>query len=341
MSDTTEFDVAGALDTIASDLGFEGGSDDSGAGSDDVGSGSLDSDRGTDAVGSTDAATPVAGVGGSEEGSAETAAPAVEKVPAPKTWRPEAVAAWDTLPETVQKEVLKREEDIFKGLESYKVDANFGRNVKGVFAPYEGIMAANRIDPVALTQNLLSAHHQLATGTMEQKQALFHKLAADYGVTLGDPADAPYADPEVVALRQKLAEVESRTMGWEQRQQAEARGKLEAELTSFASDPAHPYFDEVANDIAAIIRGGGAQDLASAYEKAVWANPVTRAKEQARIATEQSAQTAKAAAQKAAEAKASVAANVRSKAKAASAATPLGSIDDTLAETMAKIQARS
>ena len=41
----------------------------------------------------------------------------------PKTWRAEALAKWETLPAEVQREVLKREEDIFKGLESYKADA--------------------------------------------------------------------------------------------------------------------------------------------------------------------------------------------------------------------------
>ena len=54
------------------------------------------------------------------------------------------------------------------------------------------------------------------------------------------------------------------------------------EINIFAADPAHPYFDDVANDITALLRGGGAKDLADAYDKAVWANPVTRAKEQAR-----------------------------------------------------------
>ena len=44
-------------------------------------------------------------------------------------------------------------------------------------------------------------------------------------------------------------------------------------METFALDTkAHPYFDEVADDIIALLKTGAS--LQEAYDKAVWANPV-------------------------------------------------------------------
>ena len=57
----------------------------------------------------------------------------------------------------------------------------------------------------------------------------------------------------------------------------EERARIEIEVNAFAADPEHPYFDELSDEIVAILKTGAS--LAEAYEKAVWANPVTREKE--------------------------------------------------------------
>jgi hypothetical protein len=58
------------------------------------------------------------------------------------------------------------------------------------------------------------------------------------------------------------------------------------EIDAFAADPAHPYFDELANDITKLFEAGLAKDLPEAYEKAVYANPTTRQKEIDRLTAE-------------------------------------------------------
>ena len=57
----------------------------------------------------------------------------------------------------------------------------------------------------------------------------------------------------------------------------EARAKTEAEVNNFANDGNHPYFDELADEIAIQIKAG--KGLQDAYDTALFANPVTRAKE--------------------------------------------------------------
>lgn len=325
-------DLSAAGDTISADLFGGSGGDDNGGGTDDV---NLD-DAGTDPAGAGTADPTATGTPPAKEGEP---APATSTLQPPKTWRPEAAAKFATLPPEVQQEVLKREEDIFKGLEGYKADASIGKALKGVLQPYMHIFQAQGVDPMQQVSGLMRAHVALATGTPEQKQQFFQHLAKEYGVDLGD--EAPYIDPQVASLQKQLADLQSRLNDREQQEANDARSKLQAEIDTFASDPAHQYFDEVANDIAGLLRSGAAKDLKDAYEKAIWVNPVTRAKEQARLTADADAKAKAEAAEKAKQARKATGANVKSSAKAASGTAPLGSIDDTLSAALANIKSRA
>ena len=329
-----DFDLAGAGDTISADLFGTSGGDDNGGNADDV---NLDDNGGTDA-GTAAATPPAAGAPPATEGEG-TAPPTAAALQPPKTWRPGAAAKFATLPPEVQQEVLKREEDIFKGLESYKADASIGKALKEVVQPYLQVFQSQGIDPMQQVSGLMRAHVALSTGTPEQKQQFFQHLAKEYGVDLGD--EAPYIDPQVAGLQKQLADLQSRLNGREQQEANEVRNKLQAELDTFASDPAHQYFDEVANDIAGLLRSGAAKDLKDAYDKAIWANPITRAKEQARLTADADAKAKAEAAERAKQARKATGANVKSSAKAASGTAPLGSIDDTLSAALANIKSRA
>lgn len=71
--------------------------------------------------------------------------------------------------------------------------------------------------------------------------------------------------------------------------QADEMAKVSKIVDDFAKDPAHPYFDELADEIAVQIKAG--KELQEAYDTAVWANPVTRQKELARIQLEKDSKT--------------------------------------------------
>lgn len=320
-------DLSVAGDSISADLFGTSGDDDNGGNADDV---NLDDNGSTDTPSAT-AAPPAAGTPPAEEGEGA--------LQPPKTWRPEAAAKFATLPPEVQQEVLKREEDIFKGLESYKADASIGKALKGVMQPYLQVFQSQGIDPMQQVSGLMRAHVALATGTPEQKQQFFQHLAKEYGVDLD--VEAPYVDPQVAGLQKQLSDLQSRLNGREQHEANEVRSKLQAELDSFASDPAHQYFDEVANDIAGLLRSGAAKDLKDAYDKAIWANPITRAKEQARLTADAETKAKAEAAERAKQARKATGANVKSSAKAASGTAPLGSIDDTLNAALATIKSRA
>ena len=205
--------------------------------------------------------------------------------------------------------------------------------------PYLQVFQSQGIDPMQQVSGLMRAHVALATGTPEQKQQFFQHLAKEYGVDLD--TEPPYVDPQVAGLQKQLSDLQSRLNGREQHEANEARSKLQAEIDSFASDPAHQYFDEVANDMAGLLRSGAAKDLKDAYDKAIWANPITRAKEQARLTADAEAKAKAEAAERAKQARRATGANVKSSAKAASGTAPLGSIDDTLNAALAAIKSRA
>jgi len=143
-------------------------------------------------------------------------------------------------------------------------------------------------------------------------------------------ASGEYVDPEIKALRDKLAALEGTLTGITD---AEKRRTQDAQrvatqrslddIQAFADakgedgQPSHPFFAEVAADMVAMAQGakasGQTPKLQDLYDRAVWANPTTRAKQ---IAAETDKASAKARAETE---KAQRDAAAAAKAKAASA----------------------
>jgi len=327
-----DFDMDSALEQMSEGLGFE---------VDEKPTGGAPGDDELDAVvnsGIDDAAQT------GETAPTETQQSATPAgLEAPKTWRKEAAEQWAALPDSVRAEVLKREEDMFRGLETYKADANFGRAIKPALDPYLPVLQQYGIDPAQQISSLMQAHHTLALGTPQQKAELFQQLAADYGVNLGELASAApvFVDPAVQALQSQVQSLQSTLTARERAEQQTRMTAITSEIEAFAADPKNAHFDTVANDIAAMLKSGAAKTLQEAYEKAVWANPVTRQQEITRQQREAVEKQREEAARKAQAAKRTSSAVVHAKPRSASGTAPTGSMEDTMRETLAAINARA
>lgn len=336
--------MGGALTDIASGMGWEG-EEAAEAPAESAGDAEASADAGTapaapaaPAPDSPPATDPAA----DSEAPTAPAAPTESLPPAPRTWRPEAAAEWAQLSPTVRAEIVKREEDIFKGVEQYRTDATIGKDFKQAIEKYLPVFQQYNINPIQQVAGLFDAHFTLSTGTPEQKLALFQRLASDYNVNLTDAAlaEPPFVDPQVANLQKELEAVKSTLIAEQTRQAARARSDFEAEVAKFQADPANVYFSDLSNDMAMLLEKGVAGNLREAYDKALRLNPVVFAKEQARQQAETAKKATEEAAKKAAEARKATSANVRSSAKAGSAAAALGSIDDTLNEVYTAIMSR-
>lgn len=334
-----EFDMDAAVGAVADGLGFspEGDGDDAAIVADSNPAGTAEP---------APAPAPAALAVGSNTPAAPASEPAAAPAPdplaePPKTWRKEAAAVWAALPAEAKAEIAKREEDIFRGIESYRTDATFGKSVQTTLAPYMPVLKQYNIDPVEQISGLMKAHHTLALGTPEEKVQLFRQLVSDYGINLEQVAAEPaFVDPTVQHLQKELQGVKSTLSETQKREHDRQVAEYTQAVEKFASDPKNVHFEAVANDMVTLMQSKVCATLEQAYEKAVWTNPVTRAKEIERIQTEAQAKREAEAAERVKKARDASGANVRASVKSGSAAAPLGTIDDTLQETLAAIKAR-
>lgn len=277
--------------------------------------------------------------------AAEANSAAVQDTGAPKTWTKEALAEWAKIPARAQAEILKREQDMFAGLEQYKGRAEIGDRYSKVAEPYMPALQAAGVDPVELFNNFAGNHYLLVQGTPEQKLHVAAGLMQHYGIDI--PAlinmidSKATADPNIAPLQSRLEKLEQERAQERNYATEQMRQQKSQEVAAFAADPKNVYFSEVANDILSLIKGGVARTLQEAYDKAVYANPVTRQKELDRLTAERSADLTRQTEERAKANAAATAANITSKSKSASGTAPVGTLDDTLNETMSKIKARS
>ena len=340
----------GDMDSMVSDLANELGF--SGEGESDAAtevSDNTDNELGKEALPADSDA-----VSGEQDEQAKAPGTSAEKpanpplVAPPKTWRPDAVAHWEALPQQVRDEVLKREEDMYRGLEQYKAQAESASSLMKAVEPYLPQMRQFNVQPAEAVGRLLKAHDTLVNGSVMDKMQVFQQVAKDYGVDLAGFGQLPEgdADPRLVALSTELKQAKATLNELLQTQSLTAAQEAERTVSAFVSEvgedgqPLRPYFNDVADDIVGLLNTGVAKDLADAYNRAIWTNPVTREKEIARIGQVNRAK-AEAEAAKAAEARNRAnSAKVRTSAKAVTAGSPLGSMDDTLNETLREIQSR-
>ena len=278
------------------------------------------------------------------ESDTQTAAVAADKQstvrPVPKSWAKEQHERWAKIDPQTQEYIELREKQMLDGIEQYKGDAGFGKTLREVMAPYKPMLAAQGVDEPKAVQYLLNAHYKLTTAPAHEKKAYFESLAKSYGIELVQSTEQPaQVDPIVKSLQDKVNQLESSLTAREQAVLHETRTKTAQEVEAFAADPKHAYFDEVADDIVALIKTG--LPLQDAYEKAVWANPITRAKEMARIQTENEAKLRDKSKQEAIIAKKASSTNVRSRDTKRAPTEPLGTMEDTMKATLSEIRSRT
>lgn len=263
---------------------------------------------------------------------AETPAPVVEAKPVPKSWPKEMHEHWGKVDPKVQEYWEAREKQMLDGLEQYKQDATFAKSLKDVLTPYQPILKAQGLSETTAVQSLLNAHYRLTQGTQEARLAAYQELGRNLGLAQTDP-NAPAPDPKLTAIEQQVQQLQQSISQREQAALQEAKAKIAKDVETFASDPAHPYFEDVADDMMAMLHAG--HSLQEAYDKAVWANPVTRAKEQSRLLTEHEAKLKENARLEALPKQKAKSVNIKSRDTGRAPTEPLGSWEDTMRGVLA------
>lgn len=248
--------------------------------------------------------------------------------------RKEEAAEWAKASPVLQQALLRRSEEMHKGLEQYRGAAQFAQKIAQAFQPYEHTIQQLGVSHEVAVGKLLEADNTLRYGSPEQKAHALASLAYQYGIDIGQVQATPAPDPQVYALQAELNQLKGFINDFQRTQQEREQGTLNSEIAKFAEGREH--FEQVREDMAALLQAGRAKDLSDAYEQAVWANPQTRAamlaKQQAEVAAKVEAE------RKAQEAKAKRANAVNVPRRGSvPAGAPTGTMDDTIRATAQKL----
>jgi hypothetical protein len=211
------------------------------------------------------------------------AAEAARTTAPPPAWSAAAKADFQSLPDHIRKEVLKREADMERGRAQWQSGAERLNRLDAILGPRADMIRMRGMDEAGAVQALFAAQDLLERDPLG---GLRH-LARTYGV---DPralamAGAPQ-QPQIPSGAQPLAPITALARDVEtlkgalaqQRQRAEAahRAGVMDQVQAFAADPAHLYFENVRGRMFALMRAGQAKTLDEAYQQATWADPDVR-----------------------------------------------------------------
>lgn len=215
----------------------------------------------------------------------------------PSTWKKEYLPIWDKLTsgeQLTKEEAIKlaqysnqRESEYKKGVSTYKAEADRGRVLEEAIAPFSDEFQKQGITPAVWINNLGRAHMVLTKAPYEQKVQMFQRLAQDYGIQLnqdGQFAAPPQVDAYTQQLMNQLNQVNQEVSTIKGRFQQEEQVRLSNEIERVRSDVERfPHFDVVREEMAQLLELGKAQDLETAYKKAVRMNDDVWAIEQDRL----------------------------------------------------------
>ena len=193
----------------------------------------------------------------------------------------------------------QREAEYKKGVSVYKNEADNARELTNAIGPFIPELQKHGISPSAWINNLGRAHYTLANGTYEQKLNTFHRLAQDYGIQLNQDAlqmpEQAYVDPYQQQLMQQLQATQQQVQQLSAIREQEENARLTQEISRVSSNKERfPHFEMVREDMAQLLERGLAQDLESAYAKAVRMNDEAYKLEQEKLLKSASTQASKA-----------------------------------------------
>jgi hypothetical protein len=232
-----------------------------------------------------------------------------EEIKRPTTWKKEYVEIWNKMEkgEQLNKDDFvrfaeyanQREAEYKRGVSAYKAEADNARVLTEAIGPFVPELQAQGIHPAAWINNLGRAHLVLSKAPYEQKLQMFHRLAQDYGIQLNSDSlqmpEQAYVDPYQQQLMQQLQATQQQVQQLSAIRDQEENARLTSEINRVSSDRERfPHFEMVREDMAQLLERGLAQDLETAYAKAVRMNDEAYKLEQDKLLRSASTQASKA-----------------------------------------------
>lgn len=194
----------------------------------------------------------------------------LERIPPPAGWKGAAKVDWDRMPRTVRQSIAADYAEV--------------EQIRNEIAPLKELFDANREFLVNQAGSVVEAQRQMmqfAHMSVDNPVQLAEHILRARGldpraVFSGQPSQvsAQGQQPDQQALVAQLVQQQLQPILGQFQQQS-----LQQEISkvqAFRSDPAHPYFNDVASHIKGLLEAGVATNLQDAYDQAIWADPTIR-----------------------------------------------------------------
>jgi len=284
-----------------------------------------------------------------DEDEEETAeAPELEPMAAPNHWPKDFAAKFEALEAPAQHMFMERYKDL-EGDYTRKTQeiAKYKKRNEAfdeIMAPFKGDFERAGMDEVGAVRQLLAAHDYLRKDPQNAIAWLANQYGVDMAAIGNDPAaEDEFADPQVKALQQQVAQLTGFIQNQQTQQQSQVQQSTQSLIDQFAAEtdangnPKHPHFDRVRGVMGSLISSENAKDLATAYEMAVYADPELRQEQVKAMAAAQSQDNVKTEAVK--KAKKAARSKVRGSASPAAPALPANaSIRDTIQASIRQLE---
>lgn len=209
----------------------------------------------------------------------------------PSTWKPQVRGEWEKLTPAVRAEIHRREMDFQNGQAQLLPDAKFGSEVRRVTEPYRAMLEQGYGSADRGIAAFMQSGAALFMGTPQQKMQEISRIAQQFGIDLSQlsgqsepQTQQPFADPRVDQLLQQMRQQDQERQAAEQRTLEGVANQWMSEVDA-QGQPKRPYLADVMQEMSVLIPQirqtnpilTHAQVLEQAYDRAVWANPDTRA----------------------------------------------------------------
>lgn len=259
----------------------------------------------------------------------KTEAPKVEP---PRSWPKELAEKWGAVPPEVQAQIAKREAEAHQTISRLGQVAKAAEPIQRMIQERSGYLQRVGMPPAEFMARAFDISERMDSG---DAIGALRELAAAYKIDVSQLAPNPLDPPELDALRRENAEMKRvlSSRQYQERVTAEqAAAQQNAELTRVVSEvrSGKEHWSEVETELLASIGAlrtanpslSPKELLEQAYDRAVWANPTTRAKLEAQQREKAERERIEAAKKAAAVAKNAASINVNGR------AAPANEVDD-------------
>jgi hypothetical protein len=208
----------------------------------------------------------------------------------PKSWKTDMHASWATLDPNVANYVAQREQEMQRGVDDYRSRAEPALAFFTQLSPFlqgaqqrGATMEQIASDARQLYETRANLYHQDPQVRLQTLLQVADSAGLPVRQWLTGQGQAPAIDPNMQAIYQRMQQLEGSLAQRDQFEQQQVQMQVDNEIATFAGDAEkHPHFQALSETMGQLIQAGLANDLDSAYSKALRMNDDLWQQEQAR-----------------------------------------------------------